>query len=121
MTLYEKLVPGQKWYGIDRFVIGLLRFLMTIEVDGHEYNIALLQWYDIGSKDTETGMTIAKRSARFNFNTIDKIFSPIHLIPFFETPESARVTLENKLQEYDFDKYLINHYIDQFSFQNFYN
>lgn len=66
-------------------------------------------------------MTIATRSERYNFNNIDKIIYPIHLIPFFESPEAAKVALENGIKEYDFEKYLVNFYSDKFAFENFYN
>ena len=122
VVLDNKPAPGEECNGIDHFVIGLLQFLMVIELDGEVHNVALLQWYDIlGSKDPETGLSITKCTERYNFHTVNKIVCLIHLIPFFKTLETARAKLGKGNQEYNFNKYLVNHYSDRFAFENFCN
>lgn len=50
---------------------------------------------------------------------ISTIVHRVHLIPYFETPTSARDALREKRDVYSFKKYFLNHFSGRYTYLNF--
>jgi len=108
-------------YGLDEFKIGQIHLLFTIEQGGTIHHLAYIQWFEISNqRDPDTQMSIATRTQKFNVIGIDAIVRNIHLIPFFESQNSARTAQYLQKNIYSFDKYLVNHYSDREAWEMFY-
>jgi hypothetical protein len=55
----------------------------------------------------------------FEVVQIGAIIHNVHLIPFFDTLSSATDSLKARRDEYSFQRYLLNCYIDRYSFLKF--
>jgi hypothetical protein len=111
---------GEDVYGLDQFKIGQVRLLFSIEQNSTKYQLAYIQWFNIGARDTETKMSVAFRTEEYNIIGVDAIVRNIHLIPFFETPNSATNMRQQNIDEYSLPKYLVNHYSDAEAWEEFY-
>ena len=65
-------------------------------------------------------MWILERSEYFEVIPIETIVHNVHLIPFFDATTSAKDTLKAKKDAYSFQRYLLNHYSDNYSFFKFF-
>lgn len=106
--------------GLDKFLIGQLQLLFAIYQDNRQYNLAYIEWYDIGDKDHETGMWIVTRSGNYNVVSVEAIVRGIHLQPLFDSNDVARRTLLKHNNEYSFKQYLVNKYVDRASWEELY-
>ena len=97
------------------------------------YNLAYLEWYNITDvlgtpetgrrvqlvpRDPETQMAVAVKSGEFNVVSVNAIIRAVHMQPLFAKQDSARKALENHLNEYSFNSYLVNKYADQNSWED---
>ena len=65
-------------------------------------------------------MSIASRSEEYNVIGEDAIVRNIHMIPFFESQNSAKTYKQKQMDVYSCDKYLVNHYSDREAWEMFY-
>ena len=64
-------------------------------------------------------MWILERTKSFEVIPVEAIIHNVHLIPFFDVTTSAQDALKAKKDAYTFQKYLLNHYSDKYSFFKF--
>ena len=108
-------------YGINQYKVGQLQLLFSINQNEHRYNLAYIEWFNIADRaDHETQLPIATRMKRFSVIEVSDIVRNIHLIPYFESQNSA-ITAKQICQDiYSFKKYLVNPYSDREAWELFY-
>jgi hypothetical protein len=105
---------------ISDFSFAQLRLLFQYKHKGDIHNLAYIQHFKVLSRrDQDTGMWILERTELFEVISVNAIIHNVHLIPFFDAM-SGKDTLEAKKDVYSFQKYVLNHYSDRYSFSNFF-
>ena len=118
----------EKQEGIDKYLFAWVHLLFEIEQNEVMYHLAYLEWYNITDvpgtletgrrvqlvpRDPETQMAVAVKSGEFNVVSVNAIIRAVHMQPLFTKQDSAQKALENHLNEYSFDSYLVNKYADR--------
>jgi hypothetical protein len=89
--------------------------------DDHAHHLAYVEWYDVADqRDQETFMSVVRRSGRYNVVSIHAIVRGVHLMPFFDSRNAAQKALESNKNVYEFEKYVINKYVDRTSWEEIY-
>ena len=116
--------------GIDKYLFAQVLLLFAIEQNNEVYRLAYLEWYNITdiseisegkvqmvAWDSETHIATAIWSRKFNVVSVNAIIRAVHMQPLFQDHDSAQKMLENKLDAYSFDRYLVNKYVDRVSWE----
>ena len=105
---------------ISYFSFAQLQILFQYRHEDNIYHLACIQHFKrLLKQDPEMEMSILECRKTYEIIQINSIIQNVHLIPYFDTPRSARDALKAKTDEYNFSRYLLNPYSDVYSFVKF--